>query len=113
MEESLGAKEKKHVPDLHPLLDASHAFLMFFRITVHSNSNLSLPHTFLFGGRHWRAKGRVVSNNSIVVSSHLWILLSKLSSQEPAKGTPFWPWSMLVWLLACPGLSGSDIHVLM
>ena len=65
MEESLGAKEKKHIPDLHPLLDASHAFLMFFRITAHSNSNLSLPHTFLFGGRHWRAKGRVVSNNSI------------------------------------------------
>ena len=26
------------------------------------------------------------------------------SSQEPAKGTPFWPWSMLVWLRACPGL---------
>lgn len=74
MEESLGDKEKKHIPDLHPLLDASHSFLMFFRITVQSNSNLSLPHTFLFGGRHWRAKGRVVSNSSIVVSSHLWIL---------------------------------------
>lgn len=50
-------------------------FWCFYRITVQSNSNLSLLHTFWFGGRHWRAKGRVVSNNLIVVSSHIWTLL--------------------------------------